>query len=135
MSCVVLLILLYPVFASTDIPPKYRLIQAQDILLAKVESVSGDSVVFSITEVLKGKAHSPLNLTREIGLGEVFKPGEELILCWMGDASAKGVVCSSVMEGTPEWFSIAVQRDGGNVTVSGIGSLEKAKEICASKSP
>jgi hypothetical protein len=38
-----------------------------------------------------------------------------------------------MLEGTPEWFCIPVSRNGAKVTVAGVGSLEKAKEICAQK--
>jgi hypothetical protein len=91
--------------------------------------------VFSTTEVLKGKTHSPLILKPTSGMVKIFKPGEEYILCWMGEISEKGIVCSSMFFGTPEWFCIPASREGGKVMVSGVGSLEKVKEICAGLVP
>jgi len=120
--------------ASTDGSPVPILSDSQNVLFAKVKTVKGNAVEFSITEVLKGKPHSSPILKLTSGAGETFKPDQEFVLCWMGEEAQKGFVSSSLSYGDPEWLSIPVSRDGQKITVSGIGSLEKVKKICSQKS-
>lgn len=119
--------------AASDPPPAVVLAHSPDVLLAKVDSIKDGKITFSVIETLKGKSPGSLSLTP--GITQDFKPGDETILCRLGYASMKGEVSGTLLDGIPEWECLEVDSKGGKITVWGIGSLEKVKKICASKSP
>jgi hypothetical protein len=93
--------------------------------------VKDGRIAFSIIDLLKGRSHGSLLLTS--GMLEVLKPGNECVLCWTGRASGKSTVSETLLNGDPEWICMPVSTEGGKATVSGVGSLEQVKAICASR--
>jgi hypothetical protein len=133
LGSILFLLLSIWVVAATDPPPQISLSGSEDVVLAKVDSVTDRTIAFSITEVLKGKSHGPLVL--KPGIIEALKPGDRCILCYgSGGASNKGTISETFLDGIPEWLCMPVRMKDGKATVEGVGSLERVKQLCVSKS-